>query len=159
MLRSTPALAQRAFISAHICRLLSPLPLLVRKISPEAIFLFLAYFISFRHSFPGSRMVRSFPFRAISVCPFWAASTVMYRTSLTRIPVAQMVSIRSSSRSRPKALAVSKSLVYSSLFSSRSLLRNTLRWILRYFTRQSCQPINEKKPLTAESMAFTVLGT
>ena len=45
--------------------LLSPFPLLVRKISPEAIYL--AYFTSFRYSFPGRRMVRGFLLSDISV--------------------------------------------------------------------------------------------
>ncbi len=42
------------------------LPLLVRKISPEAVFCCLAYLSSLRHSLPGRRMVRTLPLRAIS---------------------------------------------------------------------------------------------
>ena len=61
----TPACLQSAFISAQICFRLMGLPLLVRKISPEAIFCFRAYFKSFRQSLPGSKIVRIFPFRAI----------------------------------------------------------------------------------------------
>ena len=44
-------------------------PLLVRKISPEVIFCLCAYFCSFRHSFPGIRIVRTLPLRKISAFP------------------------------------------------------------------------------------------
>ena len=50
-------------------------------------------------------MVRIFPFNAISALPANAASTVMYRTSDTRIPVPQMVSISSANRALPLSLA------------------------------------------------------
>ena len=56
---------------------------------------------SFRHSFLGSRMVRIFPLRDTSARWAWTASTVIYRTSLTRMPVAQIVSIINASCSRP----------------------------------------------------------
>ena len=69
------------------------MPFLVRKISPETVFCFFAYLSSFRDSFPGMRMVRIFPFKETSALPIRAASTVRYRTSLTRMPVAQMASI------------------------------------------------------------------
>ena len=55
---------------------------------------------SLRQSFDGSRIVRILPLSAISVLPFFAASTVIYCTSLTRIPVEQMVSIRARDRGR-----------------------------------------------------------
>ena len=80
-------------------------PLLVRKISPETVCCFRAYFASFRASLLGIRMVRIFPFNETSARPCRTASTVIYRTSLTRIPVAQMVSISRASRSRPRAWA------------------------------------------------------
>lgn len=64
-----PASLQIAFISAQICFLDKPVPFLVRKISPETVFCFLAYFRSFLHSFPGSRMVRILPLSEISVRP------------------------------------------------------------------------------------------
>ena len=47
-------------------------------------------------------MVRSLPFRETSARPARAASTVIYFTSLTRMPVAQMVSSSKASRSRPR---------------------------------------------------------
>ena len=65
------------FISAQICFLDMVFPLLVRKISPEAIFLRLAYFRSLRHSLVGSRIVRIFPFKETSALPAFAASTVI----------------------------------------------------------------------------------
>ena len=40
---------------------------------------------SLRHSFPGSRITRTFPFRLITAFPARAASTVRQRTSPTRI--------------------------------------------------------------------------
>ena len=46
----------------------------------------------------GMRMVRILPFRATSARPALAASTVIYCTSLTRMPVAQMASINRASR-------------------------------------------------------------
>ena len=98
---STPTYLHTPFISAQICRRLRGVPFLVRKISPEVIFLPRAYFSSFRHSLLGRRMVRILPFRAISVRPALAASTVIYRTSDTRMPVAQMVSISRARRSLP----------------------------------------------------------
>ena len=52
-------------------------------------------------------MVRILPFRLISARPAPAASTVMYLTSDTRMPVAQMVSIRRASRVFPMSLAAS----------------------------------------------------
>ena len=81
----------RAFTSCQICRREIAFPLLVRKISPEAIFCFLAYLSSFRHSFPGRRMVRILPLSRISARPASTASAVMQRTSLARRPAAQMV--------------------------------------------------------------------
>ena len=74
---STPAFSQMAFISAQICLRDKGRPLLVRNNSPEAILFFLAYFRSFRHSFPGMRMVRILPFREIYALPISAASTVI----------------------------------------------------------------------------------
>ena len=68
---------------------------------PGGDFLFLAYFLSFLHSFPGKRIVLIFPFRDISALPAQTDSTVMYFTSLTLIPVAQMVSMSKARRSRP----------------------------------------------------------
>ena len=136
--------------------LLSPFPLLVRKISPEAIFL--AYFTGFRHSFPGRRMVRVFISSDIYILISHINFVDMHFHSLILTTVAHMVSIRSSSRSLPRTFAVSKSRMYSSLFSSRSLLRNTLCWILRYFTRQPCQPRKLKNLFRADSFLFTVAG-
>ena len=52
-------------------------PPLVRKISPEVIFCFFAYFSSLLHSFHGSRMVRILPFSEMVVRPSFAASTVI----------------------------------------------------------------------------------
>ena len=60
---STPAFAHSAFISRQIWRRESGCPFLVRKISPETVLFFLAYFSSFRQSFAGSRMVRTFTTR------------------------------------------------------------------------------------------------
>jgi len=79
------------------------LSLLARKIAPEAVFCRAAYLSSLRQSFDGSRIVRILPLSAISVLPFFAASTVMYCTSLTRMPVEQMVSIRSARPRSPAA--------------------------------------------------------
>ena len=87
----------------------------------------MAYFFSFRHSLPGSRIVRSFPFREISAFPEFAASTVIYFTSLTRTPVEQMASSGRASRSRPSPWAASRSRWYSSRVSSRRSSRNSLR--------------------------------
>ena len=103
-------------------------------------------------------MVRIFPFRAISVRPARIASAVIYFTSLTRIPVAQIVSISSARRSRPKLWAVSISRIYSCLLSCFSVLRNNLRWILRYLVRQSFRPKNEKNLLSADSFPLMVTG-
>ena len=79
------------------------LSLLARKNAPEAVFCRAAYLSSLRQSFDGSRIVRILPLSAISVLPFFAASTVMYCTSLTRMPVEQMVSIRSARPRSPAA--------------------------------------------------------
>ena len=98
MLAATFAFSQRDFISAQICFLESPVPFRVRNTSPETVFCFLAYFSSFLHSLLGSRMVRILPFREISAFPRRRASTVIYLTSETRMPVEQMVSNRSTSR-------------------------------------------------------------
>ena len=75
----------------------------MRKIAPEAVFFCVANLSSLRQSFDGSRMVRILPFKAISVLPFFAASTVIYCTSLTRMLVEQMVSIRSARARSPVA--------------------------------------------------------
>ena len=71
----------------------------------RVIFCFLAYFSSFLHSFPGSKIVRILPFNEMVALPDRTASTVMYRTSPTRMPVAQMVSMTRAIRSRPKPSA------------------------------------------------------
>ena len=51
-------------------------------------------------------MVRSLPFKRITAFPRRTASTVMYGSSETRMPQAQMVSMISASRSFPSRLAV-----------------------------------------------------
>ena len=56
---------------------------------------------SLRQSFDGSRIVRILPLSAISVLPFFAASTVMYCTSLTRMPVEQWSPSGARDRGRP----------------------------------------------------------
>ena len=50
-------------------------------------------------------MVRILPFSEISARPAWAASTVRYFTSLTRMPVAQMASISRARRALPRSFA------------------------------------------------------
>ena len=64
------------------------------------------YFNNFLASFPGMKMQRIFPFKEISAFRFFAVSTVIYRTSLTLIPVAQIVSIRRASPFFPFLRAV-----------------------------------------------------
>lgn len=103
LLRATSAASHSFFISAQMNFQDRSFHFFVRKICPWATPHFLAYFSSLRHSFVGNRMVLILPFRAISATPLCAASTVMYCSSLTRIPVAQRVSNRSSSRMSPRA--------------------------------------------------------
>ena len=64
---------------------------------------------------------------AISVLPFFAASTVMYCTSLTRMPVEQMVSIRSARPRSPAASAAATSRSYSPRVNFCLLSRNRRR--------------------------------
>lgn len=97
----------------------------------------------------GSRMVRILPFKAISVLPFFAASTVIYCTSLTRMPVDQIVSIRSARPRSPTASAAATSRSYSARVNSCLLSRNRRRWIFRNRARQSVQPQKRKKPFSA----------
>ena len=73
---------------------------------------------SLRQIFDGSRIVRILPLSTISVLPFFAASTVIYCTSLTRMPVEQMVSIRSARARSPAASAAATNLSYSPRVSS-----------------------------------------
>lgn len=113
---------------------------------------------SLRQSFDGSRIVRILPLSAISVLPFFAASTVMYCTSLTRMPVEQMVSIRSARPRSPVASAAATNLSYSPRVSSCLLSRNRRRWILRNRARQSVQPQKQKKPFSAAKQALMVDG-
>ena len=82
---------------------------------------------SLRQSFDGSRIVRILPLSAISVLPFFAASTVIYCTSLTRMLVEQMVSIRSARARSPVASAAAANLSYSPRVSSCLLSRNGRR--------------------------------
>ena len=68
---STPAYLHKCFRSRQSLRRDRRFPFLMRNISPETIFCFLAYFNNSRHSLSGSRMVRTSPLRAISVfCRF-----------------------------------------------------------------------------------------
>lgn len=113
---------------------------------------------SLRQSFDGSRIVRILPLSAISVLPFFAASTVIYCTSLTRMPVEQMVSIRSARPRSPVASAAATNLSYSPRVSSCLLSRNRRRWILRNRARQSVQPQKQKKPFSAAKQALMVDG-
>ena len=83
---------------------------------------------------------------------------VMNCTSDTRIPVAQIVSIISQSRTSWFVLAASNRRWYSSLVSSRSEERNTSRWILTAFSVRSCQPHHLKKPFREEITALTLAG-
>ena len=68
---------------------------------------------SLRQSFDGSRIVRILPLSAISVLPFFAASTVIYCTSLTRMPVPPMVSMIMARRRLSCSFAVLMSFSYS----------------------------------------------
>lgn len=113
---------------------------------------------SLRQSFDGSRIVRILPLSAISVLPFFAASTVIYCTSLTRMLVEQMVSIRSARLRSPVASAAATNLSYSPRVSSCLLSRNRRRWILRNRARQSVQPQKQKKPFSAAKQALMVDG-
>ena len=158
LLGAIPASEHRPFISAQICRRDTRLPLLVMKTSPEAIFSFWAYFSSLRHNLADSRIVRILPFNEISARPRRAASTVIYRTSLTLIPVAAIVSISRASRSRPWLRAVSTSRSYSCRLSSLAGSRNIRRWSRRNLTRHSVQPVKRKNAFSAASMEFTVTG-
>ena len=83
---------------------------MVRKIAPEAVFFCVANLSSLRQIFDSSRIVRILPLSAISVLPFFAASTVIYCTSLTRMLVEQMVSIRSARARSPVAAKRGKSM-------------------------------------------------
>ena len=107
---STPAVLHSSFISLQICLLDSPFPLFVRKISPEVISRSPINLRSLRQSFPGRRIMRTLPFSSTSARPSLAASAVMKVSSLTRIPVAQIVSIRSASRSFPCLRAAASSV-------------------------------------------------
>ena len=113
---------------------------------------------SLRQSLEDSKIVRILPLSAISVLPFFAASTVMYYTSLTRMPVEQMVSIRSARPRSPVASAAATNLSYSPRVSSCLLSRNRRRWILRNRARQSVQPQKQKKPFSAAKQALMVDG-
>ena len=155
---ATPAAQHNRFISAQICTRERRFPPPVRNTSPEVIFCRFAYFKSFLHSFSGSRIVRTLPFRATTAFPRRRASTVIYGTSPTRMPVAQIVSITSASRSLPSVLAVRTSVRYSSRSSSRSASRKLRRWSRSAFTLHSGQPIKAKKRLIPASMALTVAG-
>ena len=104
---------------------------------------------SLRQNFDGSRIVRILPLSAISVLPFFAASTVIYCTSLTRMLVEQMVSIRSARTRSPVASAAATNLSYSPRVSSCLLSRNRRRWILRNRAQQSAQPQKWKNPFSA----------
>ena len=75
----------------------------------------------------GSRTVRHFPFSRISVRPARRASVVMKRSSLTRIPVAQIVSITWYSRWFLRPLAMESSRRYSDSVRSRCSSRNARR--------------------------------
>ena len=86
------------------------------------------------------------------------ASTVIYCTSLTRMPVEQMVSIRSARPRSPVASAAATNLSYSPRVSSCLLSRNRRRWILRNRARQSVQPQKQKKPFSAAKQALMVDG-
>ena len=103
-------------------------------------------------------MVRIFPFSAISATPARTASTVMYFSSPTRMPVAQMVSKISSIRRSPFSWAAWTRRWYSSFDRSFSDLRNICRWSFKYFTLQSSRPMQVKNLFTAASMAFTEMG-
>lgn len=113
---------------------------------------------SLRQSFDGSRIVRILPLSAISVLPFFAASTVIYCTSLTRMPVEQMVSIKSARARSPVASAAATNLSYSPRVSSCLLSRNRRCWISRNRARQSVQPQKQKKPFSAAKQALMVDG-
>ena len=113
---------------------------------------------SLRQSFDSSRIVRILPLSAISVLPFFAASTVIYCTSLTRMPVERMVSIRSARARSPVASAAATNLSYSPRVSSCLLSRNRRRWIFRNRARQSVQPQKQKKPFSAARQALVVDG-
>ena len=77
---------------------------------------------------------------------------------LTRMPVAQMVSISRDSRPRPRRRAVSTSRAYSSRLSSRAESRNSCRCTRRCFTRQSSQPRKASRRSRAVSLPLTVAG-
>ena len=91
--QATPASRQRVFISRQMLLRSRGMPVLVRNSGPLRMPRACAYCLSRCASSRGSRTTRLFPFSRISVRPDARVSAVMKRSSLTRMPVVQMVSI------------------------------------------------------------------
>ena len=123
----TPASRQRVFISCQMLLRSRGRPVRVRNRGPSWISCALAYRRRRSASSCGSRTVRHFPFSRISVRPARRASAVMKRSSLTRIPVAQIVSITWYSRWFLRPLAIESSRRYSDSVRSRCSSRNARR--------------------------------
>ena len=94
--------------------------------------------------------------QVIFAVPRRTASTVMCRSSLTRIPVAQMVSMTSLSQNFFCFCAAFSKCRYSFFVSSFSPL-NMLRWHFTVFTRSSGIPAQAKKRFSDASMVFAEL--
>ena len=121
-------------------------------------FLFFGVLAEFARQFPRNEYGANFSFQEYLGSAFFAASTVIYCTSDTRIPLAQIVSISSPSLSRPVLYAVCSNAVYSARPNSREDSRNIRRYTFRNFNRQSSQSIYRKKPLSAANIELIVTG-
>lgn len=135
----TPAASHSCFISRQICFLDKLAPSLAGKISPEAIFCFFAYFFSFRHSLPGSRMTRTFPCSLGSPWSRWSPSAVPDGSSpgCGRRPAAEGIPPCSGSGPDPEISGAGYAAA---------------------FTLHSFQPQNRIRLFTAHSFVFTVAG-
>ena len=95
-------------------------------------------------------------FRTV-VKPCRTACTVIYRSSLTRIPVAQRVSSMQTVCSETRSAARSRRK-YSSRVSSSRRSRYRVRCTRRGRTQQSPLPIKRRNSFTAATAALTVAG-
>ena len=84
------------------------------------------------------------------------ACAVIHRSSLTRMPVEQMVCMIRERRGLLLFCAVSSSRRYSSRVSSLSVSQNIRRCRLNSLTRQPSMPVAAKNLLSAASLVLTV---
>ena len=155
---ATPASAHNLFIAAQILERFIGLPLWVTNTFPVRISCSRQYAKRRVQSVFGSSTLRILPLQCTCASCRFNAENVIYSSSLTRIPVEQIVCRISARRIFPLRCAALTKRRYSSRVSSFSISQNIRRCCLSNRTLQSAAPIYDRKLFIATSIELILVA-